>query len=329
MLQAVEVLGERKYRVGVDSKFEWVTPHPISGTPAGAVEIDDSDIDLNLQPLHAPLVVNEVMEDNREFIITATTDTDGLQDRYGAGWLVTPHDGAFPVRIKRIDGESLFLTNPLPKKISISAASPASLQLSTYVGTVPAATVANTLRRLVAWKVTYDAQYGGNAPLLPNNRAFGLLHIVNQPFSTGLTSLALSRHLVHLGDLIPRDQNDWSPQLELGEEELILAIRQELAPMGYTEDDIPVAAQLRPAHISYTMANILDSTELDTSAKLRAQATERMRSALRLIWVDTSGDGKPTEDEIRQVTRARTSWGRGGSPRNGNACRPFRIGQHH
>lgn len=331
MYQAVEVLGERKYRKGVTSLFEWSAPDPISGIPTATAHLESGDIDLGLSVVHAPLEVTGFAAsegDVRELTIVAPAATDGLQGRYGDAWLVTPHDGAFHVKIKRIDGTTCFLVDPLPSSISVSVADPASLQFATYTGTVPAASVAADLSRGITWEVAYSAQHGTNAPVLTGGRSFGLMHIVNQPFSTGLTSLMLSSHVKHLGERIPRNQRGWEEQIALGEEELILAIRQELAPKGFTEDDIPVAAQLRAAHISYTLANIFTLDELDTAEALRAQAKDRMLSALRLIWVDSDESGTVDDGEIQQVTRSRNSWARGGNPPS-TYTRPFSIGQRH
>ena len=332
MLQGVTVLGERKYRVGVTSAFEWSAPAPISGAPVGTVKLPSGDVALGLAAVHAPLSVTGFAAsegESREMTIVATTNTDGLQGRYGDAWLVTPHDGAFQVRISRVDGTTCFLADPLNRSISVSPSDPAVLQFATYTGTIAAAGVAAALARNVAWEVAYDAQYGTNTPALTGARDFGLLHIVNQPFTTGLTSGMVTKHVQHMGERIPRGKQGWEGEIEQAEEELILAIRQELAPISYTEDDIPVAAQLRIAHLSYTLAVIFDLTELETSEKLRAQATTRMRSALRLIWVDSSNDGVPDDGEVQQVTRSRTSWASGGSPTSATYTRPFSIGQRH
>ncbi len=327
MIQGVTVLGERKYRRGVTSVFEWEAPHPISDAPVGTAKPASGDVNLGLSAIHDPLVVTSAQSGRRELTIIAPSGTKGLQGRYGGGWLVTPHDGAFPVRVTRIDGTTCFISDPLTRSIAASVGEPASLQFATYVGSVPAASVAATLSRGIAWDVAYSASYGADTPTL-TTRDFGLLHIVNQPFGTGLTAAMIAKHVTTLGERVPRGQQDWGPQLDVGEEELILAIRQELAPMGLTEDDIPVAAQLRLAHMSLTLANILDTVEPETALLMRAQGMGRMRSALRLIWVDSSGDGVPDDGEIQQVTRARSSWARGGNPAAGYQ-RPFSIGMKH
>ena len=307
-----DVLGERKYRVGTSPRFVWQAPEPVSSEPSLVVHLTAGDVAAALTVVLAPLTVVGVGDDRRSLAITAVADAAGVQGRYGVGWLLTDADGAFPVRVTRINGTTAYVADALPRDVYLSAGDPGSLQFSTWTAAMPAC-VTTSLARNVSWDVVYASSYGTHAPALADARDFGLLHIVNQPFNTGLTHATLVHHVATYGEMVPRQQQDWSPQIRLAEEDLVLDIRQEVMGRGATEDDIPVAAQLRPAHINYTLARILDGVDGDQADRMRAMGVEQMRKALRLIWVDDNNDGVPDDGEVQQVTGPRASWAAGGT----------------
>jgi len=205
----------------------------------------------------------------------------------------------------------------------LSEASPGTLHFRTYTGVLSKDNVAAELRRGVAWEVAYSASYGADAPTLTGPRDEGRLHIVNQPFSTGLTHHLLVSHVATLGASVPSEQQDWTPQIRLAEADLIEVVRNELLPLGYVEDDIIGPQRLRGPHIDLTTARILRLTDPETAKELRAEALANLRLALRQVELDTDGDGEPDEAET-QVTGSRTSFVGGSFPNAAKVRSSFR-----
>jgi hypothetical protein len=188
----------------------------------------------------------------------------------------------------RIAGTSVALGEQVPRKLAL--ASGATLQFSTYTGTIPSATIAATVERNLKWEVTYAERHGTNAPALTGQRELGLMHIVEQPFATGLTPTMMQGYVNGLGEAAPRNQQSWAPQMQTGLDELVLLLRKHLASLSMNEDNIQAPQLLRPAHVSFTLAAILDMTSAEQAAGFRAQAQARTDDAMRNIWLDANAD---------------------------------------
>jgi len=304
-MRVLRPFGELKVRVGVDALFQWVAPEPVEGTPALTVQLTAGDEVLNLSAVHADLSVTGFGADRRNLTIVATTNTAGLQGKYGDAFLITDKDGVFPVRVTKIDDTSLYIADQLPRDVSVSVAEPAALQFSTWTVALTAADVTGTAQANTAYYVDYDAFYGDDAPDVDNLQETGVMHIVNKFFDTGLTHNMVVAAASQLGETLPRGQNDYSPQLQESLDEMVLWIRNEV-PVGLTEDNLPAGAQFRPAHLSLLKAVLLDAIDEDLSAKFRNQAYSRLRTAMKKVtWMDINADGiLDSGEEDVQVTGA-------------------------
>ena len=292
-LQAVSPLGEMKFRQGAHQTFEFEAPEPISADALNlVVHLSAGDVTVALTQVHDDLTVVAQTSDRRALTLSVgATDVDGLQGRYGSAWLVTPHDGAFQVSIVRVDGTTVRLAETLPRKLEIGAVDPATLIFSTWTCNLTVASITATAARNVAWSINYDAYYGDDTPVLENQRAMGIMHIVPQPFDTGLTHNMVVRHARTLGEQVERGSQGYASQIHAAKEDLILKIREILTETGKHEDMIPAGQLLRPAHMAYTMADILVLHDLDMANAMILKAEKLVDRALRSIWVDLNEDG--------------------------------------
>lgn len=320
---------ERKARVGAVTRFQWLAPEPLQpGTTPTLTFRHPSGTEYTpaLTPIRAAAAVNSIATDRRTLTTADLTAAyQGLQDEAGEAYLISPTDGAFPVRVTRVDkGESGFtvavLAEPLPRPISTEDG--ASLQWRLWTAELSGALVA-AAQRNVPYTVTYTARYGADLPTVPG-REEGLLHVVRQPFSTGLTHSTLLERRPDLHTSIPGRQSGFAPQIRAAEMELIDHLRVQLAEQGLYEDDLD-GRRLARAHMLLTEALLTRAS--DAAASLRNQAFAALKDALRAIWADANRDGVVDPGEAdRQVTGARAS-SVGGS--FGSTVRRFRIGGHH
>lgn len=300
---------ERKYRYGVDQVFEWVSPEPIEGTPDIAIYISGSTITGSMTSVHSGSIsVTAIGDDRRKLTITEDVSTAGLQGRYGQAWLTTDTDGAYPVKITKISGSVVYLADILPREPSLTAYNTGSLQFSTFYYTLESGSATANIQRDVKWTIEYDSFYGSNTPDVDNNREEGLLHIVHQPFDTGLTHAMVAQHVQGLGDMVPFRQEDWSPQIQEAFDELIMNIRTELGT-SYTEDNIPASTQFRLAHLSYVKAIILSPYDIEASDRFRLEGDNRLNKLLKKFWLDTNANNQvDSGEELTQVTGYRRNY---------------------
>jgi len=203
--------------------------------------------------------------------------------------------------VSRIDDTSCYLADILPRDVAIDSITTASLQFSTYTGALTTVDVTGTKAQNVSWTVSYDSDFGTDAPNPSDLREMGVMHVVPQAFDTGLTHNMVVSFASTLGDEVPRQQNSWMPQIQESFDELILWVREQLGP-NYTEDNIPASGLFRPAHLSLCKAIIFDSIDSDISDRYRNQAFARLRQAMSNYWKDLNGDAVIDEGETGNQT---------------------------
>ena len=303
----LQPFGELKFRQGVDQTFEWTAPCAVEGTPEVTFTLSGSTVTGSMSSVHSgSITAIDVERDRRKLTIVEDTDTAGLQRRYGDAWITTDTDGAYPVKITKISGSVLTLADHLPGDISLTPTNSGSIHFSSFYFVLPSGSVTAEVQRDIIWTVEYDSFYGTDTPDIDNLREEGLLHVVNQPFDTGLTHNKLVSSLPYLGGTLPSKQSDYSPQIQMAFNEMILHVRRDLGPT-YTEDNIPASTLFLPAHISFTQAIIDDSTNPDAADRFREQAKDRLRMAMEKFWLDINADNVVDEgEELSQVTNNST-----------------------
>lgn len=306
MSQETLIIGERKVRRGVDSTFAWVAPEPIYSTggppvvagPALALTKPKGGATtaVTLTVVHAELAVAVagMANDMRTLTIAATTNVDGIQGQWGQAFLITEDEGWYSVKIVKITATQVVLADQVPRKLALTSGG--RIQFATYTGPITAAFAAVAVRDC-QWRVTYASRHGNDTPPLLGLRQQGLLHVVEQAFWTGLSHALFMQFVGGLGETAPRTQQGWEPQLAAGGSELVQEIRKQLVTRGLTEDNIPAGELLQLAHVSYALAAVLDLTAGEQADRFRAQARERVDTALRAIWLDVDGDNVVDDGE--------------------------------
>jgi len=335
---AVQALGEAKARIGVASVLSWVAQEPLqhydlapAAGPSLTVHLPSGDVVIGgVATVYT--VATAVSADRRTLTISGALP-EGYAARGGEAWL-SSEAAQTPVRIVSATGavgvpvRTVELAEALPRVPQLEGVGNAgTLVLSRYEWTLPAATVCAAAARNVRWTVTYTAQRGASG--LPEYRQeTGLLHVVAQPFSTGLTVAALGGYVRELAGTSPRGERGWEHALSAGEEELILWLRSQLKSRGLTEDDVPAPQSLRLAHAHFAAASALGLADLDVSDRLRDRGTQLATTALEAIWVDSDQDGEVDDGEVQQITGNKASDWRGSAGVR-SASRLFRIGGSH
>ena len=290
-------LGERKYAAGVAGLFEWVAPDPLSAAPVLTVHMVAGDVAIGaMTVVSSPLTVTAVSGSDRRTLTTTEAAPDaGLPTRYGDAWLMTEEEGAIPVTVASLSALQVVLTEPLPRDVTLDAT--ASLVWQTYTAALPLASVTTAVARDVRWSIAYVPSWGGDAPTSGATVATGLLHVVHQPFATRVTHQDMAAHMRTIGGMVPRNQQDLGPQIRMGEEELILWLRSQLAELDLTEDDVPAPQSLRMAHLYFSAACYHDLTDQEKATALRERAIGLATMATKRIWVDANQDGEMDDGE--------------------------------
>jgi len=106
-----------------------------------------------------------------------------------------------------------------------------------------------------------------------------------------------------LADMVPRRQQDLSPQVEAALEELRLYVRDDLLA-DQTEDDIFNPEVFLEAHRYLAAARVYEMVaQLDVAERMRERALALFDRAMRQLTLDTDDDGIIDSDEIN-VRRA-------------------------
>ena len=271
------------------SIFSWTAPTAISGTPTLTIRMAAGDQSPALTPIHAPATATAIQNNRRTLTIAPPINNYlGTSGRWGEAHLETESDSAYPVLISRVAGSSAQLAEPLPRGIDLGGGS-ASLEWATWVCTLGAA-VTSALGSYV-WDITYVANDGTDAPSDTQTDS-GLLSVVRRPFSSGLNHQGLVALVPALADMVPRRQQDFSPQIEVAEHEVALRVRNLLTVDGYTEDDLFNPHIFHHATALITSAIIYEGLgQLDTAQRYRDRGEAAFEQAGGSITLDINRDG--------------------------------------
>ncbi|MBU0552809.1 hypothetical protein KKB55_11060 [Myxococcota bacterium] len=282
---------DRKARLGEAHRFIWSAPQPLEGVPSLSL----SGVTQALEPIHAPAIVAAVLDQRTLSIPALTLDgARGAAGLYGAAWLITERDGAFPVHIAAVSDGFATLAEPLSRRVEGAA----KLQWATW-SVILAEALTAELRRNIPWEVAYTVKAGEDIFSRPNRADGGLFHVVRAPFSTGLTTAQLT---ARFSDVVNQQRPGRQGfEDEIGDELEILIghLRAQLTGRGLTEDDIRAGAVFLPAHAHLTAARIFEPGNPERALNLRRRGLALAGEALQALpWLDINGDGVPDEGEV-------------------------------
>lgn len=302
---------EHKAVLSQNYTFMWFSPEPLKPgtTPTLSVNFKSGAVSPVLASVHSPLDVSAVSEDRRSLTAAAATTASsrGLQGEYGAAHYVTESDGHYPVNVSHVEDGLVRIGSPLPRKATDGGV----LQWALWTATISASLLA-VAERSVPFVIKYTAAYGLDLPD-QLNAVTGLLHVVRQPFSTGLNSTALVGMMPYLAALAPATAQGFEGVIAAANLELIGMLRAELAEKGLTEDNVNGPSLLH-AHAYLSAAMVYEVSDALRSAALRERATGLIAVALRAVWIDAEGDGVVDGDEdLTHLTGGRGSDVNGGS----------------
>ncbi len=277
-----------------DLIFRWEAPAPLSALPTVGYTLPGGAVlaPVNMVAVRTTRSVSAIGADRRTLTLTAGAASVGLiGPMSGRGFLTTDEDGTFSVTIDRLDGTTAILADLLPRGLALT--SPAMLSWSGYEHTLPAADTAT--RGALLWTVAYTPDE------TPTDRALvdqGTIFIVRSPFDTGLTHSALCAEMPQLADMIPRRQQDLSPQITGALDELVLYVRDNLLS-AQTEDDIFNPRVFLQSHQYLAAARVYEmSAQLDIAERMRERALNLFERAMRQLTLDTDDDGVIDAAEI-------------------------------
>lgn len=288
-----------------DYTFTWNSPAPVSGTPSVTFKAS-STVTSNLTHSRADISVTAIANDRRTLTIASSTSLERDQELC---FLKTDGDAWYSVKVIRIVGTTAILAEPLPREIDLSSA--AALEFSTWYVTASSANVTST-SGTYQYEISYTVDYGQNTQ---NKLDKGVIKVTPRPFDTGLDHESLVNKFASLGDLVPRRQSDFSPQIKAALDELSLMLRNRLIDSDVTEDEIFNATDFELCHAYCTAARIYEmNLQLDAADAMRARCMELLDLALRTVDLDLNGDGVLDEGELNlekaggKSTDFRASW---------------------
>ena len=277
-----------------DYVFKFSAPLPLAATPTLAYTLPDGTTSgpAAMTPAHADVTVIALGTDRRTLTLNASASAASLVGvGPGRAWLITAEDGYLGVTIVRVDGTTAILGDVLPRSLSLTSS--ATLSWAGYEYTIPAADTAT--RGLINATVAYTT---AEAPTNRFKIQKGVIEVVRRPFDSGLTHSSLVSAMPQLADMVPRRQQDLSPQVEAALEELRLYVRDDLLA-DQTEDDIFNPEVFLEAHRYLSAARVYEMVaQLDVAERMRERALALFERAMRQLTLDTDDDGIIDSDEI-------------------------------
>ncbi len=320
-------------KVGVDFTFRWEAPAFLTGAPTLEVFHPDApggSYAPALRAVRASVRVNAVASDLRTLTATAPLAgaLEGVTMSGGAAFLQTDHDGTFPVLVSHVSGSTVRLAEALPKAITPAG----ELQWASYEATLAAASVTARALRSLRWVVSYEASPGGDVSAAAESDE-GLLHVVTQPFSTGLTHRRLVELFPALAGRLRRREEHFGAQIAAAEDELVERIRVLLRPRDLYEDDIVGAHALRTAHATYALAVLADDEDPARAKEHRDRAWLAMKNVLDRVLLEVDSQRDAPTATVASVTGPGTDlrWSGRDAEATGEPAthRRFALGQPH
>lgn len=303
---------EVKARVGQATIWTYALPRPPSAAPVVTVTLASGPVAVGaMTAMWTAATVTGVTASDRSVLTlsAAVADARGLAADYGDAWLVSDETAPLRVRVQRFLGTPAraILADPLP----IEHSGVGTLEPAWYRVTLPADTVGATAQRDALLSVAWTEDSGTDGPAYIS-RAELSLHIVREPFATGVTAEQVLRVDAGLASQYAHRDIDWRTAIAAALDEVVLRLREDLAESGRWEDDIIRAhrAPLATCHAHLAAAIIHDPYDPAAADRHRARVWGEdgrglWQAALRRILIDGDGTGLPDEGAQEQLAGPR------------------------
>jgi len=305
---------ETKLTLGRDFRL-YFWPHlPVDDAtaPVASVRLDAGTQAPVMAVARANLAVTAV-PDRRTLTVGAGAGAASrglIGGRGGAAFLDLGADMQGPVRVQRVESTSVILAEPLPHGVPTTATG--TIRWSLWHSLLLTATYSAVVERHIPWTFRWDGLVGADMPTDPQSYE-GLMHVVRQPFETGLGDDELIDYFPALANRRPARSPSWGRQIELAEDKLVTWLRRDLRLLvrtaggdatGVWEDEVH-GPPFREVHALLT-AYYVSRGETARGAALAEPRDRWLEDAkecyetvmARVPWVDLDGDGEPDPDEI-------------------------------
>ena len=264
-------------------------------TPAGAVSAD----------LSPQFTTQAVASSPNRYTLTLGASYSGAAATFALGdaHVLSPALGAIPVRVASISGTTATLTDPMPYDLP-DAASCLLQSALWYSDEGPGNPVATETRTVtidqpVPYTVTWTYANPAGSSVVHVDE--GVLHVVRQPFVTGLTSHSLRARWPEVSGLAAVGSAGFEAIILRTSEELALRVRAAVREAGFPaygwETDVNAGVFL-PYHAMVTAAAAMDSTSPERAELLRQRAEPLFAQALATTWADRNRDGVVDAGEV-------------------------------
>tara|TARA_Y100000034_G_scaffold115745_1_gene153285 strand:+ start:86 stop:1063 length:978 start_codon:yes stop_codon:yes gene_type:complete len=287
----------RKLRQGSTAVWWWRAPLAVDTTAVTATfRLTAGNFPLVLAPVTADLVVSAIAADRRTLTITVPPAApSGPQGIRGEAYLETPADGDFSVQVAQLTATTAVLAEPLPHDIDLTTNG--SLRFAWLGGAVTNADVTAAVERNIPTDITYQLRYGADVAGIPS-RDEVMVHVVRQPFRTGVTHADVSALMPSVGARVASRAQDYRPQIEWVGDLIETRVRSVLAARGDAFEDDVDGSRLRGAHAAWTISCILEDIDTDLADRWRKRADEAFDEAMQSIWIDLDRDGVVDDGEV-------------------------------
>lgn len=298
--------GEIKATVGRDHVV-WFWPNePLNisaETPAMTVTLSSGDVTPSVTQVGGTTAISSIANDRRSLTLASSIGStyQGVKgDEAGFAWVQDDGGaGTFPVKVQSFSGTTARLAEALPRDVTLVDA---NLAWYAYYATLSSATVTASVDRNIKWVWTYTAQHGEDMPNEPRSLR-GVLHVVRQPFATDLTDELLYSVVPGFSQMVPRRQESWMPQRELGKRWIVRQIRKRcfIEDRFQGREFLDVHALITAHYILNGLAAMgVDRTE--EAALMLDRAVEELENILeKPNWYDEDDDGEVDPGEEDQI----------------------------
>lgn len=303
---------EVKARVGADTIIRHRLRRPPSAAPTVTVTLSSGTVNVGAMTAAWTVpTVSAVSSDRTQLTLSGSghaASARGMAGDYGDAWLITDESSPIEVRVLRFVGTTAYLAEPLPGGVELAGVATGTLEPAWYYVTLTAAAVTGTAQRNALLTVSWTEDAGHSSPAFSQVDELDL-HIVREPFATGVTEADVLRIDAGLASAVAHRDVNARDAIGAALEEVIMRLREDLAESGRWEDDVlrQHRAPLSRCHAHLAAATIYDAFDPAQAEFHRGRVWgvdgERglWHAALRRILIDGDGDGLADDGEIEQV----------------------------
>ena len=274
-----------KHPLNTDLIFSFDAVEPLQSSPVLSL----GGLSITLNPIRSSYQINSIANDRRT--LTTVNQSDVLL-RSQVNVFIIAKNQFYSTQIASIDGVTTVLSDALPNQLVIDFTS--KIEFAKYTTLIQTNSII-AISQTLPFQVNYTTAGG------VSSTEKGLIKITPRPFNTGLTHDSLIDRLPQLVGFIPRRQNDFLNQIKKAQKELEIILRNELQPLGLSEDEIFDGSEFEIPHTYLSSALIYEGVnQFDLAMQYRERAYSLVSSSLRAVYLDTNKDGLISIDEMRK-----------------------------